>query len=149
MLIRTVTPQDATGIAALSVELGYSFPAAQTAAHIALLQQSNYDQVYVAVVDEQVIGWIHIFYAVRLECGLFCEIGGLIVGRDHQGKGLGKLLVNKAKEWCLSRGCSILRVRSNVKRTDAHEFYQAMGFQKSKQQQVFVMDLGDAVKPGP
>jgi len=132
---------DANTIAKLSSQLGYNFPADKTAHQIAAINASSFDAAFAAVADNTIVGWIHVFYAIRLECDLFCEIGGLVTDEGHRGSGVGKLLVAKAKEWCIEKGCSLLRVRSNARRTEAHNFYKHLGFNESKLQKVFELHL--------
>jgi GNAT superfamily N-acetyltransferase len=84
---------------------------------------------------------VHVFYTIRLESGPFCEIGGLVVSKNIQGKGIGKLLVEKARKWAAERNIGKLRVRCNVVRAGAHEFYIKSGFTENKQQKVFECNL--------
>jgi GNAT superfamily N-acetyltransferase len=88
-----------------------------------------------------VVGWIHVFAAHRLESGPFAEIGGLVVGEEARGRGVGKRLLAAARSWAFERGIRELRVRSNVLRERAHRFYEREGFARSKEQAVFVQSL--------
>jgi len=134
-------PDDAPAIAALSLQLGYSITAEKTAAQIIAISNSPNDVAYVAVDGHTVIGWIHVFRTLRLECDPYCEIGGLVVEQLYRGNGIGKILIDNARPWCREKKCSVLRVRSNVKRTDAHKFYEQVGFTTIKQQKVFEIPL--------
>jgi GNAT superfamily N-acetyltransferase len=48
---------------------------------------------------------------MRLETKTFIEIGGLVIDENYRGKGIGKILVSKIKEWCIEQKISSLRVR--------------------------------------
>ena len=122
MHTRKIALTDAFYIAALSDQLGYAMSVENTAKQINAINKSTIDAAYVAVDDSKVIGWIHVFYTVRLESAPFCEIAGLVVGEQYRGKGAGKLLIKEVKKWCSERQCFTLRVRSNIKRTEAHKF---------------------------
>jgi GNAT superfamily N-acetyltransferase len=135
--IRHISVKDAVSVAALSLELGYSMTANEMMVNIAAIDKSICDVAYVAVLDEVVVGWIHVFYTIRLESGPFCEIGGLVVSKNVQGKGVGKQLVEKARKWAAERNINKLRVRCNVIRAGAHEFYIKSGFTENKEQKVF------------
>ncbi len=61
----------------------------------------------------------------RKDC---CKIHKLYVLPEFQGKGIGKLLISKAKEICLSEKLSCLNL--NVNRFNpAVEFYKTIGFE--------------------
>lgn len=137
LTIRPAETGDADAVSRLSAQLGYSVSPADSEAWIGALAQSPSDAVYVAVAGNSVIGWMHVFRTLRLESGVFAEIGGLVVDEEFRGKGIGEKLVGQAREWCIAQQIGRLRVRSNVKRTDAHRFYLRAGFSSSKAQQVF------------
>lgn len=135
--IRPISVKDAVPVTALSLELGYKMTVSDTIANIGSVDKSICDVSYVALIDDVVVGWIHVFYTIRMESGPFCEIGGLVVSKNIQGKGVGKQLVEKARKWAAERNCNRLLVRCNVVRTGAHEFYTKSGFTESKTQKVF------------
>lgn len=47
-------------------------------------------------------------------------------------KGIGRLLVFRAKDWALSRGCDGIEVTSGIRpeRDAAHHFYPRLGFER-------------------
>ena len=139
--IRQATTEDTQRITQLSSQLGYAISEADTIQNINQLLNSRHDVVYVATLDEAVIGWIHDFYAVRIETKPFSEIGGLVVDETVRGKGIGKLLIDKATEWSRSRSAETLRVRTKVVRTDTHKFYERAGFTLTKQQNIYGISL--------
>jgi len=135
--VRLASVKDAQQIAALSAELGYPTSVKDTINYIQAIDKSICDMAYVAVAGDTVVGWIHVLYTIRLESGPFCEIGGLVVARTARNKGVGKLLVDKAKKWATERNMEKLLVRCNVLREGAHEFYAKSGFVEYKQQKVY------------
>lgn len=139
--IRTATINDATAINALSAQLGYTIPVAQTEENIRSLAGDTSSAVFVAEENGLVLGWLHIVCKLYLETGAFCEIVGLVVDEQQRGKGTGKLLVAAAKEWSKTTDATTLKVRTNVKRADAHRFYEREGFSCIKEQKVFMMKL--------
>jgi GNAT superfamily N-acetyltransferase len=141
LIIRKAQPADAKAVALLTGQLGYTVSEEQTAQAIAIISNKPEEVILVALHGEDVIGWTHIHYALRLESEAFCEFAGLVVKDGYRGKGVGKLLVNAAREWTISKGIKRLRVRANVKRADAHRFYLNAGFVEIKQQKVFEIDM--------
>lgn len=59
------------------------------------------------------------------------QIEAVRVGAAARGAGLGGRLIT----WCVAQarrhGCVMVQLTSDVSRTDAHRFYQALGFQAS------------------
>ena len=139
--IRIAKPEDATDIALLSEQLGYSITAEQTELNINAINGSVNDVAYVAIDGDKVLGWIQVFCTIRLESTLFCEIAGLVIDEQYRGKGIGKLLIDHLKPWCREKKCDRLRVRCNAKRGDAHRFYKNAGFNEIKEQKVFEINI--------
>lgn len=96
---------------------------------------------WVAVYNENVIGWIHAFQSFCIESLPFIEIGGLVVDEIYRGKRVGKTLMKCVKEWCIDQEIYSMRVRTQSKRMDAHEFYKALRFKEIKEQKVFQLDV--------
>ena len=54
---------------------------------------------------------------------------------------VGKKLLQEAEDWSREQGCRMMRVRSNVIRKNACNFYLSQGYQDSKQQTVFLKQV--------
>ena len=52
------------------------------------------------------------------------------VAEDRRGQGIGKQLMHHAMRECQIKGCYKLALSSNVARTDAHAFYDSLGFKR-------------------
>lgn len=135
--LRQAEAADAKAIAGLSFQLGYTMPETDTLTLLKRLSESIDNAVFVAVFHHEPVGWIHVFSALRLESGMFCEIGGLVTHEKFRGNGIGRRLLERARQWALECGASKLVVRSNVTRGPAHEFYLKNGFCLRKTQHVF------------
>lgn len=142
MRIRPVSIKDAAGIAVLSDQLGY--PATEREVHAFLLDLINDADHVVFVADSEadsVIGWVHVFRTKRVFAKAFAEIGGMIVDERFRGEGIGTKLIEAAEGWAWEASCSVIRIRSNVIRDQAHEFYRGLGYTKTKSQEVFEKEL--------
>lgn len=62
-----------------------------------------------------------------------CEIEAVRIAAGLRGNGLGELLVQWALEAARARGCRLVQLTSDNTRTDAHRFYQRLGFVQSHQ----------------
>lgn len=56
--------------------------------------------------------------------GLRAWLEDLAVDPEHRSEGLGKLLLDAAKDWGRERGATHLELDSGEARTDAHRFYE-------------------------
>lgn len=139
--LRTIALEDTTTVHRLSGQLGYDLAVEQTREQIAAVLQRNDHCAFVALLNDNVVGWIHAFIAITIESKPFVEIGGIVIDENYRNKGIGETLVNKIKEWALERSIPSLRVRSNVKRQAAHRFYFKAGFKEIKEQKVFALEL--------
>jgi GNAT superfamily N-acetyltransferase len=56
------------------------------------------------------------------------QIEAVRIHADHRGSGLGADLVRWAIGEARRRGCALVQLTSDVTRTDAHRFYERLGF---------------------
>lgn len=135
--IRQAETDDAHSIAALSDQLGYPADTRQIKARLETILSLPDNCVYVAVLQEKIVGWIHGFHTFRVESDDFVEIAGLVVDETTRKMGLGTALIEHVQTWAQTKGCTSLRVRCNTMRTESHKFYLHLGFSESKEQKVF------------
>ncbi len=137
LVIREIQLSDSEFIAGLSRQFGYSATIEEIQSRLTNILQNSDHCAYAAMYRDQCVGWIHAFYSIRLESGYFVEIAGLIIDEQYRRKGIGKKLIESVHNWAAARRCGRLRVRCNVKRNDAHEFYKGIGFIEMKEQKIF------------
>jgi GNAT superfamily N-acetyltransferase len=137
VLTRTATLRDAPRLAELSDALGYAVDPVIMAERLARLLERAEDRVFVAEIEDRVMGWIHCAEQELLEAGQRCEILGLIVDQACRGRGLGRSLVGAAESWALTRGLRQVSVRSNVVRVESHPFYERLGYVRAKTQHAY------------
>jgi ribosomal protein S18 acetylase RimI-like enzyme len=137
MKIRKAVPGDAPSIAKLTTELGYVADVPAVAERLSSLSDRDDDLVLVAEESGEVAGWIQAHTSVVLESGHRMEIVGLIVSGRFRRQGVGRSLVESAESWGRERGVAVFTVRSNIVREESHEFYPALGYEKSKTQAVY------------
>jgi GNAT superfamily N-acetyltransferase len=142
MRIRAALPSDSTAIAVLATQLGYpSNPEeAETRLRDILAQPGS----AVLVAEDEggtVIGYGHVFGAHRVDSDPFAEIGALVVDETRRSRGTGAALVTALEAWAIGHGYRELRVRSNVVRERAHAFYDRLGFERVKRQQIFARSI--------
>lgn len=142
--VREVEPGDVERVAVLATQLGYPTTAVQARDRLRLLAEFRRGCVLVAEADDRVIGWIHVAAENCLEAEPWAEIRGLVVDEAWRSRGVGGELVRSAEDWGRRQGLPLLRLRTNVLRERAHDFYRRLGFRLLKTQHVFVKDVGSA-----
>jgi GNAT superfamily N-acetyltransferase len=137
LTIRPADIHDVPKLAALTGELGYSTSADLMAEWLAPLLESDRDHIFVADAEESCVGWMHVSLVRSLESEAFVEIRGIVVTERLRGTGIGIALIARAEQWTRERSCKRLRLRTNMRRLEAHEFYARRGFEVVKEQKVF------------
>jgi ribosomal protein S18 acetylase RimI-like enzyme len=96
-----------------------------------LRRYPNY-HLYVATVEERIVGTFALLIMDNLAhlgapSGVVEDVGVLPA---YQGQGIGRRMMAYALDLCRRAGCYKLTLSSNLQRTQAHAFYESLGFQK-------------------
>lgn len=83
----------------------------------------EFGRVYVACLKSEIAGYI------TLRKNIFAlAVDSIIVKKEHQRKGIGKALIEKAKDYAKSEGIKVLRSDTGTFMEYAIKFYLACGF---------------------
>jgi GNAT superfamily N-acetyltransferase len=135
--IRQLAVDDAEAVAELSSQLGYPCSAVDIHGRIEEMSRTTDRIAFAAVVDRQIVGWIDAAMERHLQSAACAVIGGLVVREGTRGLGVGRRLCLAIEEWARSQSVSLVRVRSQIKREDAHRFYLRDGYRQVKTSLVF------------
>ena len=81
---------------------------------------------FVADLGGEVIGFCTVYLDLdSLRFGQRAWLNDLAVDPRHRSRGVGRLLLHRAKEWAHDHGATQLHVDSSTARTDAHRFYRS------------------------
>lgn len=141
VVIRTARLADASHISRLTAQLGYDVQASVVTARLAKLLARADQRIFVADVDERPVGWLHAAMSESIEVEPYVTIVGLVVDRSHRGRGIGRRLLEVAERWAGDGRCRVVRLRSSIGRTAAHQFYERAGYTNIKTQYSFVKSL--------
>ncbi len=92
-------------------------------------QISGY-RLYTAREDGRILGALGFRITNDLAWGRQLYIDDLVIDEEVRGSGIGKALLDFAKEEAAKAGCKQLRLCSSLNRTDAHRFYEREGVEK-------------------
>jgi ADP-ribose pyrophosphatase YjhB (NUDIX family)/GNAT superfamily N-acetyltransferase len=105
----------------------------ELAAYIGAFAAIDADPAQLLVVLEdagEVVGTMQVSFIHGLSRGgaLRAQIEAVRVAGSHRGQGLGRVLVTWAVEQARSRGCALVQLTTDKSRSDAHRFYEQLGF---------------------
>lgn len=101
----------------------------------------NREAVFVALIDESVVGFIHVEKYDVLYFETMANILGLAVKSEYRNNGIGKNLINAAEEWAVENQIKAMRLNSGISRANAHDFYRHLGYDSEKEQIRFKKNL--------
>lgn len=144
-MLRNITILDAKEIQRISnFELEYDIDLDIVKKQIEKLTTDNKHNVIIGFENEQtrkIIGFVHaeLYESLYMETGL--NILGLAVDSNFQGQGIGKKLMSAIEDYALKNNISFIRLNSNVRRVEAHKFYESIGYICDKTQKRLIKKL--------
>ena len=129
--LRDARPADAPRLVELIRILGHEIDEKSLRKNITVMKKTG-ELPLVATLGKQVVGLCGVSARVMIHrAAPIGRISPLVVAEDAQGNGIGRMLVGAAEEWCRKRGCKLMEVTSNDRRTAAHAFYRHMGYERT------------------
>jgi GNAT superfamily N-acetyltransferase len=134
--VRDATDADLPGIlrvlAKSGIDGGKSFDIAEAREHLARIRQWPNFRLLAAVIEGEVVGTYSLVIMDKLgkrgtPAGVVEDVA-VLPGR--QGQGIGRAMMDHAIAECRKAGCYKLALSSNVKRGEAHKFYESLGFER-------------------
>ena len=144
-MLRNITIFDAQEIQSISnFESGYDVNLDIVKKQIRKLTNDNKHNIIIGFENEQtrkIIGFVHaeLYESLYMDTGL--NILGLAVDSNFQGQGIGKKLMSAIEDYALKNNISYIRLNSNIRRTEAHRFYESIGYVCDKTQKRLIKKL--------
>lgn len=139
--IREANINDKETLAILCNQLGYEAKTEDISTRLDQINELKHQIVYVAVIDQQVVGWIHVYLCPLLISGKQAQLGGMVVDEKFRGQGIGKKLLIQAENWARSKNCQSMSIFTNINRSKTHHFYAQMDYQTIKTEYVLRKEL--------
>lgn len=138
IIIRECKVQDYKDIVLLNKnEMGYDYPVEDTKKQLEKLLNDSNHKIYVAIISEKVVGYIHANNYDLLYSSHLKNIMGIAVLSAFRKNGIGKMLLNEVEKWAKDTGAYGIRLVSGATRIGAHAFYKACGYSEKKEQKNF------------
>jgi len=129
--IRDAKHSDVPRLTELIHELGHEIAEKQVRKNLAALGKAG-EPPLVATLNKVVVGMCGVSSRVVIHrTAPLGRITALVVAKEAQDQGLGRMLVEAAEAWMRKKGCQLVEVTSNDRRTAAHAFYRHLGYERS------------------
>jgi GNAT superfamily N-acetyltransferase len=91
------------------------------------------NQLVVADVDGEVVGTLQLTYIPGLSRmgAERAQIEAVRVAAAHRSQGLGRQMISWAVAQAKARGCALVQLTSDKRRSDAIRFYESLGFERT------------------
>ncbi len=130
-MIRPVVGSDANDLVDLLASLGFPAPLEEVDERLQRLMEAN-EAVLVAAGGDRLLGFVSIHVTPVLHrAASVGRLTALVVAPDHRRRGIGRTLVEAAEVLLIARGCEMIEITSNLKLTEAHEFYERLGYART------------------
>jgi GNAT superfamily N-acetyltransferase len=113
-------------------KLSNPLPESYIAAFEQIERDLNHD-LLVAETSGEVIGTLHLMFlpSISYQGGLRAQIESVRVDSKHRSHGIGAQMVQFAIQRARDRGAHIVQLTTEKNRTEAHRFYERLGFKAS------------------
>ena len=129
--IREAKTSDAGRLAELIGELGHEMDEKQVRKNLNALKKTG-ELPLVATLDKKIVGMCAVSRRIMINRPApLGRITSLIVTKDAQGHGIGRMLVEAAETWMRAEGCQLVEVTSNDRLAEAHAFYRHLGYDRT------------------
>ena len=143
-MIRKIRKEDAPAIQKMyECELGYKADEKIIEKMIEQLadDENYYIVVYIDDTDLEIKGFLQAQRTADLDSGNSWTLCTMAVRTQDQHHGIGSELVNSLEEYAAGEDCRSIKVCSKIERTEAHRFYEHLGFKYTKTQKCFTKEV--------
>ncbi|WP_193716575.1 GNAT family N-acetyltransferase [Sneathiella sp. P13V-1] len=97
------------------------------------MSRQNGNDLFVTVKNGQVIGCMQltIIHGISRKGMSRCQIEGVRISSKARGGGIGGKMMKFAIEYAKKQGCGLVQLTTDLRRKDAHKFYEDLGFSGS------------------
>jgi GNAT superfamily N-acetyltransferase len=130
-LIRSAGPGDGVVLARLIGQLEYEVTPDEVAERLVAMEAEG-RLVLVAELEGEVMACLSTsIMRVLHRPAPVGRISMMVVDEGVRNRGIGAALVRAAERLLAERGCYMVEVTSHVRRTDAHRFYERLGYERT------------------
>ena len=130
-MIRTADAGDAHALARLIGQLGYAVTGDEVSERLQAMHTEG-RVVLLAELEDAVVGCLSTsVMRVLHRPAPVGRISMMVVDEKLRSRGIGAVLVAAAEQALAAQGCAMVEVTSHQRRTEAHRFYERLGYAKT------------------
>ena len=131
LIVRKIIFSDLVVARDLLSQLGYDVEMDALSDRFERISKSNIQLLNVATLHDQVIGLVHAFIREALEKPVEVVVQAVVVDERVRKTGAGRRLMLAVEAWAKEKQVSSISLSSQIARTEAHKFYEELGFVKT------------------
>jgi GNAT superfamily N-acetyltransferase len=128
--IRRMTAVDVPVSQVLLSQLGYQTDVQEVRRRYDAVVQSGDHALMVAEQGGRIIALCHTYARPALDKPPVAVVQALVVDQASRGSGVGKIMMTAAEKWAEDRGFTSVTLASHVSRSDAHAFFESIGYRR-------------------
>jgi GNAT superfamily N-acetyltransferase len=128
--IRRMTAVDVPVSQVLLSQLGYQTDVQEVRRRYDAVVQSGDHALMVAEQGGRIIALCHTYARPALDKPPEAVVQALVVDQASRGSGVGKIMMTAAEKWAEDRGFTSVTLASHVSRSDAHAFFESIGYRR-------------------
>lgn len=121
---------DLEAVLPLLAQLGYEPGPEELARRFQAMDGSEGHLMLVAERGGRICGFLHVFARQALEKPPEAIVQSMAVDAEIRRGGIGKMLLSEAEQWAARNGFTSVSLHSQLKRDDAHAFYESQGYER-------------------
>ena len=139
--VRQMTGEDIAVSQELLTQLGYPLDTPEVRRRYDAVAASNDHTLMVAEQARRVVALCHVYIRPALDKPPEAIVQALVVDHAARGSRVGKIMMAAAEAWAKDRGLISIALASNVARTDARRFYEAISYERTATSHLFWKSL--------
>lgn len=135
--VRRMTSDDLLAAQSLLSQLGYPLDFQELQRRFQAVSHTQDHALIAAEQNGQVTALCHIYARPALDKPPEAIVQALVVDRASRGTGIGKVMMAAAEAWARDRGFTSVALSSQITRSEAHSFYEAIGYRVAATSHLF------------
>jgi len=140
--IRSMTVNDIPASQDLLSQLGYRLESEELRRRYDAVAGATGHALLVAEQDGRIVALCHVYARSALDKPPEAVVQALVVDHASRGSGIGRDMMTMAETWAKDHGLPSVALYSNAVRSDAHAFYETIGYRPIATSQLFRKSLG-------